>query len=316
MDTSLVVRARGITKCFGDVVALDGIDLDVAPGQIHGLVGPNGAGKTTLLGLLLGLAVADSGSLEILGTPVGRALAAPDGVAGFVDGPGLYPSLTARQNLAALAALRGRDARRRASTTCSIRSGSPTSPTTGSAASPSACASGSGSPPRCSPGRGCWCSTSRPTASTRPARTHVHGVLTRLAADGTAVVLSSHRMDDLEALCSEVTILATGRVVFSGPLDKLAAESRRTRLPAAHLRLRRRPPSWPLGTAGLHVVDDAVAGRRATGDALVVRAAVPALDELVVRLVHAGVAVRELAPVVSPLEAAFLALTEQQEDDR
>src|SRR3954468_14786396 len=106
----LAIRARGITQCFGDVVALDGIDLDVAQGQIHGLVGPNGAGKTTLLGLLLGLAVADSGRLEILGVPGGRALAAPARVAGFVDGPGLYPSLTARQNLAALAALRGRDA--------------------------------------------------------------------------------------------------------------------------------------------------------------------------------------------------------------
>src|SRR5262250_647002 len=111
MDTSLAVRARGVTKCFGDVVALDGVDLDVAPGRIHGLVGPNGAGKTTLLGLMLGLAVADSGSLEILGAPVGRALAGPDGVSGFVDGPGLYPSLTARQNLAALAALRGQDTR-------------------------------------------------------------------------------------------------------------------------------------------------------------------------------------------------------------
>src|SRR6202030_2929734 len=111
METTAAVRGRGITKCFGDIVALDRIDLNVAQGQIHGLVGPNGAGKTTLLGLLLGLAVADEGRLEILGAPVRRALAAPDGVAGFVDGPGLYPSLTARQNLAALAALRSRDAR-------------------------------------------------------------------------------------------------------------------------------------------------------------------------------------------------------------
>jgi len=54
MGTPPAVRARGITKCFGDVVALDGVELDVAQGQIHGLVGPNGAGKTTLLGLLLG----------------------------------------------------------------------------------------------------------------------------------------------------------------------------------------------------------------------------------------------------------------------
>src|SRR5579859_7100872 len=111
MDTRRAVRARGITKCFGDVVALDDVDLDLAPGQIHGLVGPNGAGKTTLLALLLGLAVADGGSLEVLGRPVGRALRAPAGVAGFVDGPGLYPSLTARQNLAALASLRGQDRR-------------------------------------------------------------------------------------------------------------------------------------------------------------------------------------------------------------
>src|SRR5438067_10893611 len=99
MATVLAVRARAITKCYGEVVALDGIDLDVPQGQIHGLAGPNGAGKTTLLGLLLGLAGADGGSLEILGAPVGRALAAPGGVAGSLDGPGLYPSLTTRPNL-------------------------------------------------------------------------------------------------------------------------------------------------------------------------------------------------------------------------
>src|SRR6478752_8073482 len=109
MDALHAVRARGVTKCFGEVVALDGVDLDVARGQIHGLVGPNGAGKTTLLGLLLGLAVADGGQLEVLGIPVGRALAVTGGVAGFVDGPGLYPTLSARQNIAALASLRGED---------------------------------------------------------------------------------------------------------------------------------------------------------------------------------------------------------------
>src|SRR5262245_20515398 len=54
---------------------------------------------------------------------------------------------------------------------------------------------------------------------------HVHHVLTGLAADGTSVVLSSHRMDDLAALCGEVTLLAAGRVVFSGPVGKLVAET-------------------------------------------------------------------------------------------
>lgn len=123
-------------------------------------------------------------------------------------------------------------------------------------------------------------------------------------------MLSSHRMDDLEALCSEVTIVAAGRVAFSGPLSKLAAEDREldyrllTSDPQAARRL-------AVDTAGIRVVDDA--GARHDVEVLVVRALVPALDELVVRLVHAGIAVRELAPVVSPLEAAFLALTQQQE---
>jgi ABC-2 type transport system ATP-binding protein len=310
MDTPLAVRARGITKSFGDVVALDGIDLDVAQGQIHGLVGPNGAGKTTLLGLLLGLAVADSGSLEILGTPVGRALAAPDGVAGFVDGPGLYPSLTARQNLAALAALRGRDAR-----TAGIDDVLDQVGLTDVADDR---VRGFSLGMRQRLGLAAALLTKprllvldEPSNGLDPAgKKQVHGVLTRLVADGTSVVLSSHRMDDLEALCSEVTIVATGRVVFTGPLGKLAAENRELgyRLLTSDPEATRRLAGE---TAGILVVDDA--GARQDAEVLVVRAPVPALDELVVRLVRAGIALRELAPVVSPLEAAFLALTEQQE---
>jgi ABC-2 type transport system ATP-binding protein len=313
MDALLAIRARGINKCFGDVVALDGVDLDVTQGQIHGLVGPNGAGKTTLLGLLLGLAVADGGRLEILGTPVERALAVPDGVAGFVDGPGLYPSLTARQNLAALARLRGHDAR-----TAGIDEVLDQVGLTDVADDK---ARGFSLGMRQRLGLAAALLTKprllvldEPSNGLDPSgKRHVHRVLTRLAADGTSVVVSSHRMDDLEALCSEVTILATGRVVFSGPLNKLAAENReldyrvRTSDPGAARRLAD-------DTDGIRVVEDT--GMRQDAEVLVVRALVPALDELVAHLVRSGVAVRELAPVVSPLEAAFLALTEPQEDGR
>jgi ABC-2 type transport system ATP-binding protein len=301
MDRLLAIRARGISKRFGEVVALDGIDLDVASGQLHGLVGPNGAGKTTLLGLLLGLAVADRGRLEILGTPVRRALDAPDGVAGFVDGPGLYPSLTARQNLAALAALRGG-----AAPTAEIDELIDEVGLTDVADDR---VHGFSLGMRQRLGLAAALLTKprllvldEPSNGLDPAgKRHVHQVLTRLAADGTSVVLSSHRMDDVEALCAEVTILATGRVVFSGPLAKLAAENREldyrllTSDPPAARRL-------AVDTPGVSVV----------AETLVVRALVPALDELVVRLDQAGIAVRELAPVVSPLEAAFLALTEQE----
>ncbi|OIK07498.1 ABC transporter ATP-binding protein [Streptomyces monashensis] len=311
MDTLLAIRARGITKCFGEVVALDGVDLDVAQGQIHGLVGPNGAGKTTLLGLLLGLAVADSGGLDILGTPVGRTFAAPDGVAGFVDGPGLYPSLTARQNLAALAALRGQDPRAAGIDDVLAQVGLT------DVADDKARGFSLGMRQRLGLAaalltRPRLLVLDEPSNGLDPAgKKHVHGVLNRLAAQGTSVVLSSHRMDDLEALCSEVTILATGRVVFSGPLSKLAAENRELdyRLVTSDPRATRRLAA---DAPGIRTVDGVGVARQGA-ETLVVRALVPDLDELVTRLVREGVALRELAPVVSPLEAAFLALTEQPE---
>lgn len=304
---------RGAVKHFDDVVALDGVDLDVPAGQIHGLVGPNGAGKTTLLGLLLGLSVADSGYVEILGVPVGHALTGPDGVAGFVDGPGLYPTLTARQNLAALVALRGggsaggaldvdlalaevgltevADERVRGfSLGMRQRLG---------------LASALLTRPR-------LLILDEPSNGLDPAgKRHVYGVLNRLADEGTAVVLSSHRMDDLEALCSDVTILLTGRVVFSGPLGKLSADDR-----ALAYRLVTSAPEHArrlaAGHADIEVLEPSAVGARVDETVLVVRARVPALDSLVAALVFAGIAVRELAPVVSPLEAAFLALTEQE----
>ncbi|MFF8313255.1 ABC transporter ATP-binding protein [Streptomyces lydicus] len=313
MDALLAVRARGITKCFGDVVALDGVDLDVTQGQIHGLAGPNGAGKTTLLGLLLGLAVADGGSLDMWGTPVGRTLDAPHGVAGFVDGPGLYPSLTARQNLAALAALRGDDARTTAIDHALAQVGLT------DVADDRARGFSLGMRQRLGLAAALLTKPrllvlDEPSNGLDPAgKKHIHGVLTRLATDGTSVVLSSHRMDDLEALCSDVTILATGRVVFSGPLSKLASEEQELdyRIRTSDADTARQLAAE---TAGIRLVDDT--GARYDAKVLVVRAQAPALDQLVVRLVQTGVAVRELSPLVSPLEAAFLALTAPEEAGR
>jgi ABC-2 type transport system ATP-binding protein len=141
---------------------------------------------------------------------------------------------------------------------------------------------------------------------------HVHDTLARLAADGTAVVLSSHRMDDLDMLCSDVTVLATGRVVFSGPVGKLADRTGELdyRLVTSDIEAARQVVA---GLDGIQVIDNA--GGRPDREVLVVRALVSDLDELVPRLVHAGIAVRELMPVVSPLESAFLALTGQQSQE-
>jgi len=282
MGVERAVRARGITKYYGDVVALDGVDLDIAAGQVHGLVGPNGAGKTTLLGLLLGLSGYDAGSLEILGAPTRRTLAVPDGVAGFVDGPGLYPALTARANLAALASLQRYGAGTAAAVDRALEDVG-----LGDVADDRVRGFSLGMRQRLGLAAALLTNPrllvlDEPANGLDPAgRRHVHDVLTRLAGDGCAVVLSSHRMDDLAQLCAEVTLLTGGRVVFSGPMAKLAAES---------------------GVIDYRVVT-------ASGDETVVRG-VAALDALVARVIGDGGAIRELAPVVPPLEAAFLALTE------
>ncbi|MEA2169618.1 MAG: type transport system ATP-binding protein, partial [Solirubrobacteraceae bacterium] len=275
-------------KTFGEVVALDGVDLSVSSGRVHGVAGPNGAGKTTLLGLLLGLTQADAGELELAGD-----------AAGFVDGPGLYPSLTARQNLAALARLRGTgtggigdalervglaeladDRVRGFSLGMRQRLG---------------LAAAIMMRPR-------LLVLDEPSNGLDPAgKRHVHRELTALAEQGATVILSSHRMDDVAALCTEVTLLATGRVVFSGSIDDLTTDAA-----ALDYRLRASDVATARRVAAAVPDLELLPG---TGDALVVRAAVAALDELVARLVGAGIGVRELAPVVPPLEAAFLALT-------
>jgi ABC-2 type transport system ATP-binding protein len=306
MGHARAVRARGISKSFGDVVALDNVDLDIAEGQVHGLVGPNGAGKTTLLGLLLGLAIADSGDLEILGTRVGRTLAVPEGLAGFVDGPNLYPSLTPRQNLSAVASLRGYGAGSVAEALEQVGLTDVADDRVGGFSLGMRQRLGLAAALLTHPR---LLVLDEPANGLDPAGSRrVHRVITALATAGTAVVLSSHRMDDLAALCSEITILATGRVVFSGPVSKLEAEGGeldyqlRTSDPTAARRVASE-------TTGLRLMTRDDPHLRQGPDSLVVRGPVPALDELVVRLVGADVAVRELAPVVAPLEAAFLTLT-------
>ena len=305
MPSRAAVHARSLTKIFGDVIALEDVDLDVPAGQIHGLVGPNGAGKTTLLALLLGLSVADKGTLDILGVPSGDVLSVAHGVAGFVDSPGSYPGLTARQNLTSLASLRGESGGGIDDLLDRVGLGEVADDTVrgfslgmrqrlGLAAALL--------------GRPRLLILDEPANGLDPVgKRQVHQVLTDLADSGATVILSSHRMDDLAALCDEVTLLATGRVVFSGPVSKLEAESGEldyrlvTSDPAEARRIAEQETSLTL-----------VAGRKqAAGDtsALVVRGHEAALDDLVRRLVGAGTAIRELGPVVPPLEAAFLALT-------
>src|SRR3974377_1707065 len=101
------VETHGLTKRFGENVAVDGVELLVPRGRAFGYLGPNGAGKTTLIRVLLGLTHADRGTMSLLGyeVPKHRSLALAR-VGAIVDEPRFHGHLTGRQNLQVLAAAR------------------------------------------------------------------------------------------------------------------------------------------------------------------------------------------------------------------
>ena len=108
MTNDVALDVRGLQKTFGDVRAIDGLDLTVATAQVHGLVGPNGAGKTTLLRILFGLVAPDAGVVTLLGQVADDAeTPSTQGIGGFVEEPRFYPYLTARRNLELMADLDG-----------------------------------------------------------------------------------------------------------------------------------------------------------------------------------------------------------------
>jgi ABC-type Na+ transport system ATPase subunit NatA len=110
MSAETPIEARGLTKRYGELVAVDAVDLTVEPGDVFGYLGPNGAGKTTSLRMMLGLIRPSAGSVRLFGRDPQAGVAALDGVAGFVEEPRFYPYLTGRRNLELCASLDGHGA--------------------------------------------------------------------------------------------------------------------------------------------------------------------------------------------------------------
>ena len=107
MTAAAPLEIRGLTKVYGDIVAVDDVDLTVAEGNVYGYLGPNGAGKTTSLRMMLGLIRPTAGSVQLFGRDPQLGVRALEGVAGFVEEPRFYPYLSGRRNLELLAAFDG-----------------------------------------------------------------------------------------------------------------------------------------------------------------------------------------------------------------
>ena len=300
------VRARGLVKRFETTTALGGVDLVVAEGEVRGLLGPNGAGKTTLLRLLFGLVAPDEGEVELFGHPLGSAESVNlDGVAGFVEEPTFYPYLPGRVNLELFAELDGGVAPGRVEEVIDVvglsgRGGDRVSGYSTGMRQRLGIAAALLRSPR-------LLLLDEPTSGLDPAGARdMAGLVRRLAAEGTAVLLSSHLIGDLENVCDAYTVLRMGKVVWDGSARQL-----RQQAPGSAYRLATSDDARALELAEQH--RSVHVTRSPTGELRLV--AQGAVDGYVLDLGRADIAVRRLELVVSPLESMFFALTTDVELD-
>ena len=208
-DPLTAIEARGLVKHFGEVRAIDHLDLRVDGGAIHGLVGPNGAGKTTLLRILFGLVRPDDGAIVVLGRERDAMETEPmREVGGFVEEPRFYPYLTARRNLELMADLDGGGRERIDEVLELVHLEDRADRKVGGFSSGMRQRLGLAASLLPSPR---LLLLDEPTVGPDPigVREMLH-LVRMLAADGVTIVISSHNMTELEGVCDGVTVIADG----------------------------------------------------------------------------------------------------------
>ena len=291
-----VVETEGLTKRFGDRVAVDHVDLRIPAGSAFGYLGPNGAGKTTLIRMLLGLTGATAGSMRLLGLDMpARRAAALARVGAIVEEPRSHPFLTGRENLEIVAAAREGAAHARID-------GALARVGLANRANDRVKTYSLGMRQRLGVAR-CLLADpellilDEPMNGLDPAGMEELRLMIRaLVAEGRTVVLSSHLLDEVEKTCDAIAIVDRGRVVVQGSIDELTGDAE-TVLVATSDDLRAR--------ALLNGTAEAVEG------GLRVRAADAAAINR--RLVEAGIDVHRLEPERVSLERRFLEITSRLE---
>jgi ABC-2 type transport system ATP-binding protein len=303
---ALAVATSGLTKRFGQQVAVDGIDLAVPHGAVYGFLGPNGSGKTTTIRLLLGLAGATAGDMEVLGEPMpSRAQQVLPRVGALVEGPAHYPYLSGAANLARFDAAdpESDPATRRTRVAEALdRVG------LAAAARKNVKAYSLGMKQRL--GIAVALLRSRellvldePTNGLDPQGTReIRALVRSLAAQGSTVLVSSHLLAEVEQICTHVGVMSRGRLVEQGTLEEFRGRAE------ARFVVRSPDPGEAVRVLGRFGLATAVAGEVVTASADGAGALPPA-EDVVAALVGAGVRVRGFGVERASLEDRFVALT-------
>ncbi|TDC32733.1 ATP-binding cassette domain-containing protein [Micromonospora sp. 15K316] len=300
-----VLEIEGLRKTYksrrrGTRNALDGFDMRVEAGQVHGFLGPNGSGKTTTLRTLLGLIRPDGGRMSILGHEVPEALPVVAGQVGaIVESPQFFPHFTARDTLSLLASA-GEVPASRIDEVLELvglrdRAGERVKTYSLGMKQRLAVASALLKNPK-------LLILDEPANGLDPGGIREMRTLTRnLAESGMTVLLSSHILGEIQLICDSVTIISLGRRVAFGPVDEVLAQHSSG---AVRVRLE--------ATADLPAAADALtrSGIRVSGQADHLMLAGVDKPATVTRLLaEQGLYVSELSPVTVDLESVFLELT-------
>jgi ABC-2 type transport system ATP-binding protein len=224
-DDAVVIRAEGLVKRYGATLAVNRVDLEVRAGEVVGILGPNGSGKTTTILMLLGLTEPSAGRAIVAGfDPLRDPLEVKRRVGYLPDQVGFYDWLSARDNLAYTARLMGLS-RREFDARFAValeRVGLAEWARARVAAFSRGMRQRLGlaevlmKQPRIA-------ILDEPTAMLDPHSTQEFlGMIRGLKADGTAVLLSSHHLDQVQSVCDRVALFANGRIVLSGSVTELA----------------------------------------------------------------------------------------------
>jgi ABC-2 type transport system ATP-binding protein len=221
-DAGPVIRVRGLTKRYGDVQAVDGIDFEVAKGEIFGLLGPNGAGKTTTVEILEGLREPDEGDVSVLGVDVRRhadAIKARIGVS--LQTAAMYPKLSVTE-LVDLFRSFYPSARPTAEIIDALELGerrnARSEHLSGGQRQRLAVALSLVNDPE-------LVFLDEPTTGLDPAaRRSLWDIIEALKADGRSVLLTTHYMEEAEILCDRLAIMDHGRILEMGTVEELVSK--------------------------------------------------------------------------------------------
>lgn len=302
--TELAIKTSQLTKRFGDQAAVDGVNLSVPKGSVFGFLGPNGSGKTTTIRMLLGLAEASGGKIEILGQEVPKRIESVlPKVGALVEGPAFYPFMSGRNNLLRIdAADRFADS----ATTKNRVESALNRVGLANAANKKVHAYSLGMKQRLGLANALLkprelLILDEPTNGLDPQGTReVRNLIRSLADEGITVFVSSHLLSEIEMLCSHVAVMNAGRIVAQGSLEDLRNEE---------------PTRLVIGSDDIDLAVEILKSQglgkvRIKGNQLVAEVAndfdVAALNHL---LVSKGLPVREIRLEKSSLEEKFVKLT-------